>query len=115
MSSTFWKAENPEWSFIFYIFATLQLFFSWKSFRDGLEYLRFFRSEMATQPSGYSPFATVIAPCKGHDDGLRENLYLLLNQNYPRYEVIFVVDDADDPAVEVIEEISVANPLRLQS
>ena len=92
--------------FVFYIFAALQLFFSYKSFRSGLDYLHFFRREVAGPRAGYAPFVTVIAPCKGNDDGLRENLNSLLNQDYPDYEVIFVVDDAADAAVEVIEGAS---------
>ena len=91
---------------IFYIFAVLQLFFSYKSFRSGLEYLHFFRREIAAPRIGYAPFVTVIAPCKGKDEGLRENLSSLLNQDYPGYEVIFVVDDAADAALGLIEEAS---------
>jgi cellulose synthase/poly-beta-1,6-N-acetylglucosamine synthase-like glycosyltransferase len=46
----------------------------------------------------------VIAPCKGIDVGLAANLGAVLNQDYPDFEVIFVVDDANDPAVPAIED-----------
>lgn len=93
-------------SIVFYIFAALLIYFSLKSFRGGVAYLAFFRKELATEPSGYTPFATVIAPCKGVDDGLADNLSALLELDYPAYEVIFVVDGFDDPAVRVIEGIA---------
>jgi cellulose synthase/poly-beta-1,6-N-acetylglucosamine synthase-like glycosyltransferase len=37
---------------------------------------------------------------------LKENLEALLIQDYPEYEVIFVVDDPDDAAIPVIREVS---------
>ncbi len=91
--------------FVFYIFASLQLFLSYKSLLSGIEYLRYFKLQIAAPLPEFSPFATVIAPCKGREDGLRSNLEPLVSQNYPSYEVIFVVDDADDPAVEVIKAV----------
>lgn len=91
---------------IFYILAAVLLYFSYKSVRGGIDYLNYFKRELAKPPSIYTPFTTIIAPCKGLDAGLRENLEILLEQDYAEYEVIFVVDDLDDPAVEVIEEVS---------
>src|SRR6185369_2880118 len=91
---------------IFYILAALLVFLSFKSFRGGIGYLRYIKSESAKPASFFTPFVSIIAPCKGLDEGLEENLSALLDQNYPNFEVIFVVDDERDPAVEVIEEIS---------
>ncbi len=92
--------------FVFYALAALLVYLSYRSFRGGLAYLAFFRSELAFAPTGYTPLATIIVPCKGLDEQFAENLNALLTQNYPSFEVIFVVDDKDDPAVKVIEEIS---------
>lgn len=94
--------------FVFYIFAALLIYLSFKSLRGGIEYLKFFQHELAKPFSGFTPFATVIVPCKGLDEGLRENLSTLLVQNYPDHEVIFVVDDPDDEAVPVIRTLSSA-------
>src|SRR5690348_14015920 len=91
--------------FVYYIFAALLIFLSYRSFRGGIAYYNFFNQELSKPFSSYAPFATVIAPCKGIDEGLEENLSALLQQEYPDYEVIFVVDSESDPAVEVIEEI----------
>ena len=91
--------------FVFYFFAAALVFLSWKSFRGGLEYLRFFRRELARPVSDYAPFVSVVAPCRGLDEGLEQNLEALFGQDFPRYEIIFVVDSKDDEAVPVIEEL----------
>jgi len=54
--------------------------------------------------SYYAPSGRVlvISPCKGDDPGLEANLRALLNQDYPDYEVAFVVEDAADPACPAI-------------
>lgn len=93
-------------TFAFYFFAAVLILLSVKSFRGGIEYLRFFRTELAKPRSEFTPFATVIAPCRGLDADLDENLRALLEQEYPAYEVIFVVDDKSDTAMTIIEEVS---------
>ncbi|MBK9163057.1 MAG: glycosyltransferase [Acidobacteria bacterium] len=82
----------------------LLVWFSFKSFRGGVEYLRFFREELTKPPSEWEPMVTIIAPCKGVDEGMLANFDALLDQDLPEYEVIFVIDDADDPAAGVIEQ-----------
>lgn len=91
--------------FVFYMLAAALVWLSYKSFRGGIRYLRFFRRELAKPVSDFTPFATIIAPCRGLDDGLGINLQALMEQDYPAYEVIFVVDDRADDAVGVINEI----------
>jgi cellulose synthase/poly-beta-1,6-N-acetylglucosamine synthase-like glycosyltransferase len=91
--------------YVLYILAMILVWFSYRSFRGGVEYLRYFKQELARPLSEWVPFATVIAPCKGLDEGLKKNLQALLAQDYPAYEVVFVVDDEADPAVSVITEI----------
>jgi cellulose synthase/poly-beta-1,6-N-acetylglucosamine synthase-like glycosyltransferase len=92
--------------FAYYIFAAILLFFSYRSFRGGVAYYNFFKSELSKPAGVYAPFATVIAPCKGVDEALEENLSSLLQQDYASYEVIFVIDSESDPAIKVIEKIS---------
>lgn len=91
--------------FVFYFFAAILVWLSFKSFLGGIAYLKFFREQLAKPRSAYTPFATIIVPCRGLDKGLNENLAALLKQDYPQYEVIFVVDDEKDPAVEIIKGI----------
>lgn len=92
--------------YIFYIFAAVLIWFSVKSFLGGIAYLRYFRAELSAVRPDWQPFATIIAPCKGLDDGLEQNLTALIELDYPEYEVIFVVDDPEDPAVKVIQAVS---------
>jgi len=89
---------------VFYFFALILLWLSWKSFRSGIEYLRFFEKEIAKPIADFTPFCSIIAPCKGLDHELYENLSALLAQDYPNYEVIFVLEDRNDPAISVIEK-----------
>lgn len=91
---------------LFYLFAIVLVWLSCKSLLGGVRYLRYFQNELAKPQPTWTPFVTIIAPCRGLDDGLAENLGALLEQDYPDYEVIFVVDDKDDPSVSVIKEIS---------
>jgi ceramide glucosyltransferase len=92
--------------FVFYIFAALLVYMSYKSFRGGVDYLNYFERELAKPRGSYAPFLTVIAPCKGLEDGLEANLAALFHQDYPEYEIVFVVDSENDPAVEAINEVT---------
>ena len=74
--------------------------------RGGFEYLDYFKRELARQKSEFTPFVSIIAPCRGVEYGLEANLEKLFIQNFPAYEVIFVVDDETDEAVKIIKQIS---------
>jgi cellulose synthase/poly-beta-1,6-N-acetylglucosamine synthase-like glycosyltransferase len=89
---------------VFSILATALIFFSYKSFRGGIDYLNYFKQELAKPLPDYAPPVTIFAPCRGVDEGLLENLDALLSQDYEEYEVVFIVDDENDPATRVIEE-----------
>ena len=91
--------------FIFCLFAAVLLYYSCQSFRGGIAYLDFFRREIAGPDSGFTPFVSIIAPCRGLDEGLEQNLSALFHQDFPLYEVIFAVDCELDEAVPVITEI----------
>ncbi len=92
--------------FIFYFFAAIQIFFAYKSLRGGIDYLNYFKKELAKPKSNFTPFASIIVPCRGLDKNLSDNLKKLFEQNYENYEIIFVVDDESDEAVSVIKKIS---------
>jgi cellulose synthase/poly-beta-1,6-N-acetylglucosamine synthase-like glycosyltransferase len=76
-----------------------------ESLRGGFRYLAFVRRELKRERTSFTPFASIIAPCRGLDQGLRDNLRALFNQDYPAYEIIFVTDSAEDPALSVVEEL----------
>jgi ceramide glucosyltransferase len=92
--------------FVFYALAALLVWLSAKSFVSGLAYSRYFKKELARSAAAFTPFVSVVVPCRGVDDGLAENLLAIVEQEYPEYEVIFVVDNINDPAVGAIEEVS---------
>jgi ceramide glucosyltransferase len=91
--------------FVFYLFAALLVWLGIVSLRGGMRYLAYVRREMAKNAPDFAPFATVVVPCRGLDQGLRENLAALFAQRYPAYELIFVSDRADDPALVVVEGV----------
>jgi ceramide glucosyltransferase len=91
--------------YIFYFFAAILVFLGWQSLRGGFLYFDFFKRELAAPKSIYTPFCSIIAPCRGLDEDLRGNLAALFQQNYPRYEIVFVVDDVRDEAVSVIKSL----------
>ncbi|MDQ6788856.1 MAG: glycosyltransferase [Acidobacteriota bacterium] len=92
--------------FAFYFFSALLVFLGWKSLRGGIAYLKFFQTEIAKPKSDFAPFVSIIAPCRGLDEGLQSNLAALFRQSFPRYEIVFVVGDERDEAVEIIEKVS---------
>ena len=86
----------------FYFLAAISIWFGIQSLLSGIRYAAYVRREMSRALPGYQPFVSVIVPGRGLEQGLRENLQALLEQDYPRYEVLFVFDRADDPAIQII-------------
>jgi ceramide glucosyltransferase len=91
---------------VFYVLAALVVLQSLLSLRGGVRYLGFFRRELEAPRALYMPFASVFVPCRGVDQGLSLNLLALFRQHYPAYELVFVSDRADDPALEVARQLS---------
>ena len=52
-----------------------------------------------------SPGVTVIKPLCGLDFQLHENLRSFCDQDYPNFQILFVVADRDDPAIPVVHTI----------
>lgn len=90
---------------LFYLFAAVVVWLGVDSLRGGFRYLAYVRREMEKGLPLYTPFASVIAPVRGLDQGLGDNIAALFCQDYPAYEIIFVTDRAEDPALVVIEEM----------
>jgi len=62
------------------------------------------------QPPEDWPPISVLKPLAGVDLDLEENLRTFFEQRYPRYELLFAVRAADDPAVAVAEHLRAAFP-----
>lgn len=74
------------------------------SLRGGVRFIRYLQSELAKKYPVFTPFVTVFVPCRGVDEGLKENIDAIFSQDYPKFEVVFITDQADDPAIAIIEE-----------
>ena len=88
--------------YLYYFLAALACWFGIQSLRSGVRFAAYVRGETSRALPDFQPFVSVIAPGRGLEPGLDQNLQALLAQDYPRYEVLFVFDAADDPAVEVV-------------
>lgn len=95
--------------FVFYFLAAVLVWLSFKSFRGGFTYLNYFREQLARPATDFAPFVSIIAPCRGFDEGLAENLAALTALDYPAYEIVFVIDSKEDTAVSAIEAVRSAS------
>src|SRR5438309_4067421 len=74
--------------------------------------LRFFRRERARTLPNYTSPASILKPVRGVDFGSYENFASFCRQEYPDYEILFAVNDGEDPAVPVIRRIIAEFPER---
>lgn len=91
---------------IFYFLAALSIWFGIQSLFNGIRYADYVRRERERPLPDFTPTVSVIAPSRGLEDGLLENIRALLHQNYPDYELIFVFDRVDDPAAIQIAKLA---------
>jgi len=90
---------------VYYFLAAISCWIGIKSLMGGFRFAAYVRRETSRPLPDFKPFASVIAPGRGLEPGLADNLRPLLTQDYPRYEVLFVFDRADDPAIRIVEEL----------
>jgi len=91
--------------YLYYFLAAVACWFGIQSLLNGFRYAAYVRRETSCPLPDFQPFVSVIAPGKGLEPGLSDNLRALLIQDYARYEVLFVFDRADDPAIQVVEQL----------
>jgi ceramide glucosyltransferase len=56
------------------------------------------------------PPVSVLKPVHGLEAQLKENIESFFRQDYPTFEILFASDRADDPALEVVREITARYP-----
>ena len=88
---------------LFYLFAAISLWLGFLSLRSGIRFVRYLQEELKKDLTDFTPFATVFVPCRGVDEGLKENISALFDQDYPEFEIIFIADHAADPALAEID------------
>ena len=89
----------------YYFLAAIVIWLGLSSLRGGFRFARYLQAELTHEYPEFTPFVTVFVPCRGVDDGLKENLAAIFGQNYPTFEVIVVSDRVDDPALAVVAEL----------
>jgi ceramide glucosyltransferase len=74
--------------------------------------LRFSRTRGRGAATAVQPLppATLLKPLHGMEPHLRENLESFFRQDYPSYEIVFGMRSPDDPALNVVREISLRHP-----
>jgi ceramide glucosyltransferase len=66
-----------------------------------LRYVR--RARLRSIAAGPTPPISLIKPLYGDEPGLERNLVATLRQNYPEFEVLFVYEREDDPALAAVD------------
>jgi len=64
-----------------------------------------FQRDGQTARSGVTPPVTILKPLRGVDPEMYESFRSHCRQDYPDYEIIFGVSEADDPAVQAVEQL----------
>lgn len=59
---------------------------------------------------GFRPHVAVLKPLKGLDEGIRENLESFFRLDYPDFELVFGVADADDPVCHEVRRLMARHP-----
>src|SRR5215467_29987 len=65
---------------------------------------RFQRDAHGRHPSAAPP-VTILKPLRGIDPRMYESFRSHCVQDYPEYEIIFGVSEADDPAAEAVKQL----------
>jgi ceramide glucosyltransferase len=69
------------------------------------------RTQRGTSPAdGDLPPVSVLKPVHGLEAQLKENIESFFQQDYPRYELLFAADSADDAALDIVREVSARYP-----
>ncbi|HUG90521.1 MAG TPA: glycosyltransferase [Planctomycetaceae bacterium] len=70
------------------------------------DHYRYHRTRLAAEiPLTDRPRVMLFVPCKGLELGLEEQLAAFFTQDYTNYEVCFIVEAEDDPALALIETV----------
>src|SRR5215468_8321 len=66
---------------------------------------RRFRVSRSAVQGSYTPPVSILKPLRGVDPQMYESFRSHCMQDYPEYEIIFGVNEADDPAVDAVHQL----------
>jgi ceramide glucosyltransferase len=72
----------------------------------------FLRDCRRLRPAAAAPPVSILKPLRGTDPGMYEALRSHCLQDYPEYEILFGVADAEDPAVALVRRLQAEFPRR---
>jgi ceramide glucosyltransferase len=84
--------------------STLQFGCAWRALRGN--------RRRGPRADGELPSVSILKPLKGVDDRLLDNLSGFCRLDYPKYEIIFCVQGASDPALRVARKVKESHPDR---
>lgn len=90
---------------VYYLLAAIVLLVQAALLLEGYRHLIYTRRTYRPKTSKYQPRAALISPCKGIDTTFDRNINSFFDLDYPDYEIFFVVQSAEDPAYERLQEI----------
>jgi len=96
-------------SYVFYFLAIAQILVGLYSIGLGLQWRRYARRRIHTDPGFYSPRVAVLCPCKGIEAALERNLVSLTEFEYQNYEIFFLIASATDPAYNIVKRIAASS------
>lgn len=89
----------------YYFLAAIAIWLGLSSLRGGLRFAHYLRAELKQEYPEFTPLVTVFVPCRGIDDGLKENVLAIFGQDYSAFEIIIVSDRAGDAALAVVGDV----------
>jgi cellulose synthase/poly-beta-1,6-N-acetylglucosamine synthase-like glycosyltransferase len=90
---------------VLYILALLAVVQGVIALADGIRAARYMREYRPLGPT-HKPRIVVFCPCKGIDPGFEQNIRSILDQDYPDFHPVFVVESTSDPAYSALTRMA---------
>lgn len=75
-------------------------------------FLRTRKADNSVRPTQFTPPVSILKPLRGTDPEMYESFRSHCLQDYPQYELIFGVSEANDPAIQLVERLQQEFPQR---